>query len=80
MIQPPSVGPITGATTTPMPYTAMAMPCFSRGKLSTRIACEIGCSAPPPTPCSTRKKISEPSVGARPHKAELTVKIATQIM
>ena len=49
---------MTGATTTPMPKMAMAMPCFSRGKLSTRMACDTGCSAPPPRPCSTRKKIS----------------------
>ena len=33
MIQPPSVGPIAGATTTAMPYTANAMPRF-RGRES----------------------------------------------
>ena len=42
VIQPPSVGPMMGATTTPMPYTAIAMPCFLREKLSTRMACEMG--------------------------------------
>ena len=71
---------MTGATTTPMPKIAMAMPCFSRGKLSTRMACETGCSAPPPSPCRTRKKISTPSEGAMPHKKELNVNSATQII
>ena len=62
MIQPPSTGPMIGATTTPMPKTAIAMPRLAGGKLSMRIACDKGCSAPPAAPCSTRAKMRKPSV------------------
>src|ERR1700723_3117333 len=80
VIQPPSVGPMMGATTTPIPYTAIAMPCLLRGKLSTRMAWEIGCRPPPPAPCRTRKKMSRKRLGARPHRNELMVKMTTQPM
>ena len=41
-----------GATTTPMPKTAIATPRLAGGKLSMRIACDNGCSAPPAAPCT----------------------------
>ena len=50
MSQPPRVGPNTGATTTPKPKAAMALPRFARGKLSRRMDWESGCNAPPPAP------------------------------
>src|SRR5579862_2010861 len=59
---------------------AMAIPCFSRGKLSTRMACELGCIPPPPAPCSTRQITSVLSEGASPQRRELIVKITTQAM
>src|ERR1035438_5203697 len=34
------------------------MPCLCRGKLSTRMDCEMGCRAPPPMPCRMRHTIS----------------------
>jgi hypothetical protein len=78
VIHPPKVGPIAGASTTAIPYTANAMPRCLGGNVSARIACSLGCSPPPPTPCSTRKKISKPSEGANPQRQELIVKSATQ--
>src|ERR1035437_6816876 len=49
------------------------------GKLSSRIDCESGCSAPPPAPCITRASRITPSEGAAPQKNDATVKIVTQI-
>src|SRR5881396_2201737 len=45
-----------------------------------KIACSLGCKPPPPTPCKIRKITSTPRLGASPHKNELTVKMATQVM
>ena len=80
VIQPPNVGPMMGATTMPMPYTAIAMPCLVRGKLSTRMAWEMGCRPPPPAPWRIRKKISRGRFGAKPQRKELMVKMMTQPM
>ncbi len=62
--QPPSVGPIAGATIAAMPHTAIARPCWRRGNISNTIVMPTGMSAPPPSPCRTRHRISTPSVGA----------------
>ena len=80
MIQPPRVGPIVGAMMAVMPYSANAKPRFSGGKVSARMACAIGCSPPPPAPCSTRKKRRSPRLGANPQSKELTVKMPRQAM
>ncbi len=53
--QPPSVGPRIGPTMMPAPQIAIAWPCFSRGLMSSRTACDSGTSAAPKTPCSRRK-------------------------
>ena len=58
-IQPPSVGPTTGATTTATPNNANAWPRFSGGKESARIDWETGTMPPPPTPCRMRNSSSE---------------------
>ena len=79
-MKPPSVGPMAGASTTAMPYTANAMPRLRGSKVSARIACSLGARPPPPRPCSTRKKMSSPRLGATPQRNELMVKSATQIM
>ncbi len=57
----------------------MARPRRAGEKLSRRIACAMGWSAPPPTPCSTRAKISTPRLVAAPHAAEASVKITMQV-
>ena len=78
MSQPPRVGPSTGATTTPKAKTAMAAPRLAGGNDSSRMAWEIGCSAPPPAPWMTRARSRKPSVGAAPQAKLATVKMATQ--
>src|SRR5258708_25872486 len=80
VIHPPNHGPMVGATTTASPYTANAMPRFSSENVSFRIACWLGCSPPPPTPCRIRKITSTPRLGANPHKNELTHNNATHDM
>src|SRR5260370_8088587 len=77
VIQPPSHGPMVGATTTAIPYTAKAMPRFSSENVSFKIACSLGCKPPPPTPCKIRKNTSTPRLGAKPHKTNPTVTHAT---
>ena len=67
-----------GATTTPIPNTAIAEPRFSGGKLSRRTDCAMGCKAPPPAPCSMRANINMPKLVAAPHNAEDSVKITMQ--
>src|ERR1700730_2692780 len=44
------------------------------------MACAIGCSPPPPAPCSTRNKRRSPRLGANPQSKELTVKTLKQAM
>lgn len=80
VIHAPRVGPMAGANTTAIPYTAKACPrCFG-GEVSARIACSLGASLPPPTPCITRNKMSSGRDGTSPHNAELNPKSTTQIM
>ncbi len=55
----------------------MALPRSCGAKASSSTACESGCSAPPVAPCMMRKRISEPSVGARPHRNDEAVKPTT---
>src|SRR6202043_3270989 len=40
----------------------------------------MGCSPPPPAPCSTRKRRRNPRLGAIPHSKELTVNTPKQDM
>jgi hypothetical protein len=60
----------------------MAMPCprFSGGKLSNRMACDIGWSAPPAAPCKIRERINRSRLSAAPHRADAAVKSAMQIV
>jgi len=79
VIQPPRVGPITGATTTPRPYTAMAVACLRGGKLSSRIAWDSGSMPPPPSPCRIRAAMSMGMLMARPHSMEAAVNTRMEI-
>ena len=62
-----------GPTTTPMPKMAMAMPRSWGGKVSRRMAWDMGCSPPPPTPWMIRKNTSWARLVAEPQRMELTV-------
>ena len=68
-----------GATMTPMPKAAIAVPCWRGGKLSSRMDCASGCIPPPPMPCRTRATISMGMVSATPQSSEAMVKIRMEI-
>ena len=76
--QPPRVGPTTGATTMPRPNKAVAVPRWVGGKLSSRMAWESGCMAPPPKPCKTRETTSIGMEVAIPQVSEATVNNTVQ--
>src|SRR5262245_3084659 len=52
------------------------MPRWASGKISHRIACEIGMIGPPPMPCRMRMAIRNSRLGAMPDRNELIVKSA----
>ena len=79
VIQPPRVGPTTGAIRAARPNSVIAMPCFSRGKLSSSTPWLEGCRPPPASPCTTRKKISCSRLVAIPHSPDEIVTIAMEI-
>ena len=57
----------------------MAIERLAGGKLSSRMDCERGCSAPPPAPCRTRASRMTASEGAAPQKKDAMVKMTTQM-
>ena len=80
-IEPTSPPPITGPSarlmpTTP-PHTPMAL-ARSRGSVNVFVMIDIatGFSIEPPTACSIRKAISQPSDGASEHSSDARVKIS----
>ena len=78
MIQPPRRGPTIGPIMAPMPKMAMAWPCFSRGKASSRMDWLIGTRPPPPMPWRTRKNMRLFRLHAEPHMKELNVNNAME--
>ena len=64
---------MAGASTTPIMNTAIAVPRFSAGKISSMMACAIGIRAPPPRPCNRRVRIIISSDRAMPLSTEATV-------
>ena len=68
MIQPPSSGPITGATSVVIAHIAIAVPAFARADSSTAAAsATAGSSARRRGPAARGTAISDSMFGARPH-------------
>ena len=63
----------------PVPQTVMAVPRCSSGKISHMMACAIGITAPPPSPCRMRMATRNSRFGAMPERNELAVKVTVQI-
>ena len=74
-INPPNDGPKIEKTITASPNNDIASPLFSKGKLSSKIACEIGIIGPPPIPCINRPKTIKFKFGATAQINEPTVKM-----
>ncbi len=74
------VGPRIGSAIIPSPQNAIALPRSSTGNASSSTACDNGTRLPPVMPCTTRKKISQPSVGAIPHSRLDTVNPVTTVI
>ena len=68
-----------GPNIAPTPKMAMARPRSFMGKVSNSIAWLMGWSAPPASPCSTLKKMSEPRLGAAPQTGVVTVPVSLQV-
>ena len=75
--QPPSVGPMIGPIMMPAPKIAIACPSFSRGLMSSRMACASGTIMAPPTPWITRNSTICSRLVAMPHNTDAAVKLAT---
>src|SRR5258708_33985655 len=74
VLQPPRAGTLAGAQAEGTPNGAKGSPRFPGGTASARMACAMGCNPPPKAPCKTRKKSSNPRLGANPQRNELRVK------
>jgi hypothetical protein len=59
-----------------MPNNVWAAPCFSSGRLSSRVAWLDGWNPPAASPWITRNRISCGRLAAMPHSTEATVKTA----
>ena len=79
-MKPPKVGPITGAMITASATTEKAWPRFAGSNVSRMIDCWLGCSPPPKKPCISRNTTNSPRLVLVPHRNELTVNMAMQIM
>ena len=61
-----------------MPNRAVAAPRLAGGKLSSRMACDNGCMAPPPSLAGRGQRTSIVMLVASPQSNEATVKIIVQ--
>ena len=72
--KPPRVGPATVARPATAPQTPNAAPRRSGGKTMVTMASVCGISMAAPSPCTARKPMSAPALGANPHAADASVK------
>ena len=80
MSVPPTIGPRPNEMPTTPPHTPIAR-ARSRGSVKVFVMMDIatGLSIEPPTACSPRKAISQPSDGARLHNSEPSTNTASPI-
>ncbi len=70
--QPPRVGPMAGPSAAPTPKSAEAIGNSEGGNASSMMVRATGRIAPPPMPCSMRKKTSEGRFQEIPQSTEAT--------
>ena len=69
-IQPPTMGPSTGAISVVMDHRPMAAGAMRGGKMRSSSDWDSGISGPPARPCKIRANTSMPSELARPHSSD----------
>ena len=72
------MGPQIGATRVVIDQMPSAVPRLLAGKMEISSAWLPGIMGPETPPCSTRKKISDGRLQARPHSSEAMVKAKTE--
>ena len=77
--QPPRIGPRSGAISIGTPSTPMTRPMRWGPALRVVIVITAGMIIPPPTPCSTRKTISEAALHASPERTEPIVNSTSDV-
>ncbi len=78
--QPPRIGPRIGATSSGTPSTPITRPIRAGPAFLVMIVITAGMIMPPPTPCRTRKAISEPALQASPERIEPSMNSANDQM
>ena len=78
VIQPPTIGPIVGASTAMTPAIVVATGCWRIGNSTKTPVNTAGISVPPAKPCTTRKAINvaKSPLNAQPSEASVNSVIA----
>ncbi len=76
---PPVSGPSVGASIIGTATSAITRPIRLGPAASAMMICASGMIMPPPTPCSTRKRISSVTWVARPHRNDPAVNSPSEI-
>ena len=66
MIQPPSVGPMAGASDDRHAVDGEGHAALFGGKVSARIACSLGCRPPPPSALQDAEEDEHAEIGREP--------------
>ena len=77
--QPPRIGPMIGAISIGTPRMPMTRPMRCGPAFLVMIVMTEGMIMPPPMPWSTRKKMSEPALQARPDSTEPMVNSTSDV-
>jgi hypothetical protein len=74
VIQPPTIGPMVGASTASTPANVVATPCQANGNRRNTAEKTLGINAPPEKPCKTRHAIRTGKLSLAAHPTEASVK------
>src|ERR1700676_1665060 len=79
-IQPPRIGPATGAMSVVIDHMESAIGAFALGNLASSRVCESGIIGPATAPCNTRAASRKGNVGASPHSHEASTNSTMDVM
>ena len=78
--KPPMLGPMAGASTTPMPNQLLARPCSWVSKARKMMMAGIGCTTPAASPSATRISSTKSKLLDRPPKTPAPISKPMQPM